>query len=142
METKLLIKSIVITASFFMTYSTYLVIRLYQFISKSQVSATVDLIGAVGISMNTLLNSLILIYFDGTVQSSVIEMLGLQDWWKARKNAAGGGPKDNHNLQIMQSNPKDEKHDGNQGLPPTINIRVGEGSSPFSIATQKMNHGN
>lgn len=56
-------------------------IRLYEFVSKTDVDLVVDLAASSGICCNTLLNSIILLKFDGLVQSSAIELLGLEEWW-------------------------------------------------------------
>ena len=39
----------------------------------------------IGVCLNTLLNSIILLKFDGFVQSSAIELLGLEEWWRKRQ---------------------------------------------------------
>ena len=75
-------KAIAISSAFFATYGFELTFRVYEFITKTDVDPMIDLIGTLGICSNTLLNSIILLRFDGFVQSSALEMLGLQDWWK------------------------------------------------------------
>ena len=59
-----------------------MVFRVYEFAAKADIPIYVDLIGAVGINSNTLINALVLLRYDGLVQSSAIELLGLEDWWK------------------------------------------------------------
>lgn len=76
-----MIKAIAITSAFFITYSIELIIRVYEFVAKSDVHPIVDIIAAVFVGCNTLLNSIILLKFDGLVQRSALEMLGLEDWW-------------------------------------------------------------
>lgn len=87
-ERKLFIKAIAITSAFFLTYSFELIMRLYQFSTKTETGVLVDLIGTVGIAMNTLLNSLVLLKYDGLVQSSAIEMLGLEERYRKRRYAS------------------------------------------------------
>ena len=126
---KLLIKAIAITSAFFLTYSIEVTIRVYEFITKADIYPIVDLIGAIGVNCNTLLNSILLLNFDGLVQSSAIELLGLEEWKKRRDQEK--------NSQTLKSDKK-----------PTIrliNLKKGTGNSdvsttkgPDSITTQKM----
>ena len=111
LEKKLLIKAIAITLAFFITYSVQLFIRLYEFSTKSKVGAVVELVGSVGISLNTLLNSLVLLKFDGTVQSSAIEMLGLKNRFRKRITTP--------NIQMIQMEPS-PKQEELQIIEPTL----------------------
>ena len=55
------------------------------FAIKSSIHSVIDMIGAIGICSNTLLNSIILLAFDGLVQTSALELLGVQKWWNETK---------------------------------------------------------
>ena len=68
-----MIEAIAITSAFFITYSIELIIRVYEFVAKSDVHPIVDIIAAVFVGCNTLLNSIILLKFDGLVQRSALE---------------------------------------------------------------------
>ena len=85
-EKKLLIKAIVITAAFFATYSIAFVIRVYEFSTKSHISLITDLIASVGICLNALLNSIVLLNYDGLVRSSALELLGLDKKWGRKES--------------------------------------------------------
>ena len=95
-----------------------MIIKVYQISTKSDVDPVFDMIAGFGISINTLLNSLLLLRFDGFVQSSALEMLGLEDW------------RQEWNLKRKERQSAEE------------NIRMlvhGGEPSPNSITTQKIN---
>lgn len=101
-----MVKAIAITSSFFITYFVELVIRIYEFATKSDIDPLIDMIGTHGICMNTLLNSIILLKYDGTVQSSAIELLGLQDWWNQEKARPKNSKKSNFKMLDMMKSTK------------------------------------
>ena len=115
------------------SYSFELIIRVYQFTTKSQVNTILDLVGTVGICCNTLWNSLLLLNFDGFVQSSALELLGLDQWWKEKVNKS----KEN---ALVRSNLKN----GMKLLKVQVKMKNGtveentrgEGANPVSLATQ------
>ena len=129
-EKKLFVKVIAITSTFIITYSFEFVIRLYEFITKLNVDPTVDLIGTVGINLNTLLNSIVLLKYDGLVHSSALELLGLEEWWKKRNS----GQKKEFLFNIFIISKKDK---------PALNEilahdKTKNGRNPNSITTQKI----
>ena len=128
-ERKLLVKSIAITLSFFATYVVQLGIRVYECITKSDVSPLVDGIGTVGICLNTLVNSLVLLKFDGSVQSSALEMLGLEEWWRQKYLKS---EKKSVKLKVIIT-PIPDMIEGN-GMRDTMKEQV----NPSSLATQKI----
>ena len=134
-------KAIAITSAFLASYSFELIIRLYQFTTKSQVNAIVDLVGTFGICSNTLWNSLLLLNFDGFVQSSALELLGLEQWWREQINKSKEKAlnRENKKLGIELLKVEIKKSKTTEEL--TTITREG-GASPFSLATQKMNNDN
>ena len=95
-----------------------------------------------GICTNTLLNSLLLLRFDGLVQSSALELLGLEQWWREKINKSGEkalNHRENKKLGIELLKVENKKSKKTEEL--TTITREG-GASPFSLATQKMNNDN
>lgn len=124
---------IAITSAFIITYSFEFIIRIYEFVSKTDVDPTVDLIGTVGISLNTLLNSIVLLRYDGLVQSSALELLGLEEWWKQRNSGEKKGFFANI-FNLFQPSQKDKT--GLNGI--LVNDKTKDEGNPDSIATRKI----
>ena len=134
-------KAIAITSAFLASYSFELIIRIYQFSTKSQVNAIVDLVGTFGICSNTLWNSILLLNFDGFVQSSALELLGIDQWWREKINKSKEKALNRENkklgIELLKVEIKKSKKTEEQ-----TTIARGGGASPFSLATQKMNNDN
>ena len=128
-----MVKAIAITLSFFATYVVQLGIRVYEFITKSDVSPIVDLVGTVGICLNTLFNSLVLLKFDGSVQSSTLEMLGLEDWWRQRHSKSEKKLVKLKSIK-MANLPNPEMVDGKE----MASTKKEKLVNPDSLPTQKM----
>ena len=111
-----MIKAIAITSSFFIAYSFEFGLRVYEFASKSQVAVLADSFGTVGICCNTLMNSIVLLKYDGSVQSSALELLGLDKWWRGITMVKSA----NKNIPMEQIKAKQIQENGQ--MPDTRNV--------------------
>ena len=85
MERKLVIKAMAITFAFLFTYSLKLCCYIYEMVTKTYVHPISDAVAACAICFNALLNSFVLLSFDGLIQSSALEMFGLKSWFARRR---------------------------------------------------------
>ena len=112
---------------------------MYQLITKSDISPLVDFIGGLGICSNTLLNSLVLLIFDGSVQSSALEMLGLEEWWRQKYSKNEKIVAKLEDIK-MENAPKPEKMDRRELMITTQEMDNPAGSIPAVPSNQmKMN---
>lgn len=115
-----MIKAIAITSSFFIAYSFEFGLRVYEFASKSQVAVLADSFGTVGICCNTLMNSIVLLKYDGSVQSSALELLGLDKWWRGITRVKSANKMQEANIPMEQIKAKQIQENGQ--MPDTRNV--------------------
>lgn len=117
-----------------------MIIRLYEFSSKSSIHPVVDLIGAIGICSNTLLNSIILLAYDGLVQTSALELLGLEKWWRKSVRVLDVAHQTPENDIKLEKKPELGQIMRGEILPAAVNDGGNRQNPNSMVATQIINH--
>jgi hypothetical protein len=78
-EKKLIIKSAVLTGSFFFCWSPYVVKIVYEIATSKSIPPEWDIVCSMGALANSALNSYLLIFLDGRIKKGVFELFGSKD---------------------------------------------------------------